>query len=138
MMKRGKSLSRFLSRSIIIGEMLERKMRTDEIEKRGNEILSGIDHLSINENFTSTLSFQENSAKKEQKKQNVQTTQNIENAQTERKEPPKEIVDKITHSTESENKIAESSVEVIEDKDSIDASLDDDIFKKAMKFMGGF
>ena len=53
-MKRGKSLSRFLAKSIIIGEMIERKMQTDKIERRGNELLNSFDNFPINTNTVST------------------------------------------------------------------------------------
>ena len=40
-MKRGKSLSRFLAKSIIIGEMIERKMQTEQKEST-NEVVEEV------------------------------------------------------------------------------------------------
>ena len=63
-MKRGKSLSRFLAKSIIIGEMIERKMQTDKIERRGNELLNSFDNFPINTNTVSTPIVKEKRKKK--------------------------------------------------------------------------
>ena len=69
-MKRGKSLSRFLAKSIIIGEMIERKMQTDKIERRGNELLNSFDNFPINTNTVSTPIVKEKRKKKEKRKRN--------------------------------------------------------------------
>ena len=53
-MKRGKSLSRFLAKSIIIGEMIERKMQTDKIERRGNCIRIDWEIIKTIQQFIST------------------------------------------------------------------------------------
>ena len=76
-MKRGKSLSRFLAKSIIIGEMIERKMQTDKIERRGNELLNSFDNFPINTNTVSTPIVKEKRKKKKQEESVVQTKQNV-------------------------------------------------------------
>ena len=94
-MKRGKSLSRFLAKSIIIGEMIERKMQTDKIERRGNELLNSFDNFPINTNTVSTPIVKEKRKKKKQEESVVQTKQNVEIAQTEQKESTNEVAEEV-------------------------------------------
>lgn len=144
--KRGKTLSRFLAKSIIIGEMIERKKQTDSIEKRGNELLNNIDIFSDNVSTVSTPTVKEK--KKKQRKVNVQEKQDIEIAQTEQKETKKEVAEEImnpviseteeikTSEPENKNMVLEETpakeMELEEDNESTDIPLDDDTLKKAM------
>lgn len=142
-MKRGKSLSRFLAKSIIIGEMIERKMQTDKIERRGNELLNSFDNFPINTNTVSTPIVKEKRKKKKQEESVVQTKQNVEIAQTEQKESTNEVVEEVinpvTPEPEPVKKVEESSGEDVdvEDKDSTEPILDKDTLAKAMNFMAG-
>jgi len=137
-MKRGKSLSRFLAKSIIIGEMIERKMQTDKIERRGNELLNSFDNFPINTNTVSTPIVKEKRKKKKQEESVVQTKQNVEIAQTEQKESTNEVVEEVKI-PEPIKKVEESSGEDVdvEDKDSTEPILDKDTLAKAMNFMAG-
>lgn len=148
-MKRGKSLSRFLAKSIIIGEMIERKMQTDKIERRGNELLNSFDNFPINTNTVSTPIVKEKRKKKKQEESVVQTKQNVEIAQTEQKESTNEVVEEVINPVTPEpeevkipepvKKVEESSGEDVdvEDKDSTEPILDKDTLAKAMNFMAG-
>ena len=137
-MKRGKSLSRFLAKSIIIGEMIERKMQTDKIERRGNELLNSFDNFPINTNTVSTPIVKEKRKKKKQEESVVQTKQNVEIAQTEQKESKNEVAEEVKI-PEPIKKVEESSGEDVdvEDKDSTEPILDKDTLAKAMNFMAG-
>lgn len=144
-MKRGKSLSRFLAKSIIIGEMIERKMQTDKIERRGNELLNSFDNFPINTNTVSTPIVKEKRKKKKQEESVVQTKQNVEIAQTEQKESTNEVAEEVINPVTPEpeeikipepvKKVEESSNEDVEDKDSTEPILDEDTLAKAMNFM---
>lgn len=135
-MKRGKSLSRFLAKSIIIGEMIERKMQTDKIERRGNELLNSFDNFPINTNTVSTPIVKE---KRKKKKQEESV------AQTEQKESTNEVAEEVINPVTPEpeeikipepvKKVEESSNEDVEDKDSTEPILDEDTLAKAMNFM---
>ena len=139
-MKRGKSLSRFLAKSIIIGEMIERKMQTDKIERRGNELLNSFDNFPINTNTVSTPIVKE---KRKKKKQEESV------AQTEQKESTNEVAEEVINPVTPEpeevkipepvKKVEESSGEDVdvEDKDSTEPILDKDTLAKAMNFMAG-
>lgn len=145
--KRGKSLSRFLAKSIIIGEMIERKMQTDKIERRGNELLNSFDNFPINTNTVSTPIVKEKRKKKKQEESVVQTKQNVEIAQTEQKESKNEVAEEVINPVTPEpeevkipepvKKVEESSGEDVdvEDKDSTEPILDKDTLAKAMNFM---
>ena len=138
-MKRGKSLSRFLAKSIIIGEMIERKMQTDKIERRGNELLNSFDNFPINTNTVSTPIVKEKRKKKKQEESVVQTKQNVEIAQTEQKESTNEVAEEVINPVTPEpeeikipepvKKVEESSNEDVEDKDSTEPILDEDTCK---------
>lgn len=127
--KRGKILRRFLAKSIIIGEMIEIKMKTNEIEKRGNQLLSNIENFSIDTDTVSTPLIKEKRKSKQ-------------------KEVAEEIINPVIAGTEEiqtfepENMVQDEpsakEMEVEEDNESTDTSLDDDIFKKAMNFFGNF
>lgn len=144
-MKRGKSLSRFLAKSIIIGEMIERKMQTDKIERRGNELLNSFDNFPINTNTVSTPIVKEKRKKKKQEESVVQTKQNVEIAQMEQKESTNEVAEEVINPVTPEpeeikipepvKKVEESSNEDVEDKDSTEPILDEDTLAKAMNFM---
>ena len=147
--KRVKSLSRFLAKSIIIGEMIERKMQTDKIERRGNELLNSFDNFPINTNTVSTPIVKEKRKKKKQEESVVQTKQNVEIAQTEQKESKNEVAEEVINPVTPEpeevkipepvKKVEESSGEDVdvEDKDSTEPILDKDTLAKAMNFMAG-
>lgn len=138
-----------LAKSIIIGEMIERKMQTDKIERRGNELLNSFDNFPINTNTVSTPIVKEKRKKKKQEESVVQTKQNVEIAQTEQKESTNEVVEEVINPVTPEpeevkipepiKKVEESSGEDVdvEDKDSTEPILDKDTLAKAMNFMAG-
>ena len=53
--------------------MIERKMQTDKIERRGNELLNSFDNFPINTNTVSTPIVKEKRKKKKQEESVVQT-----------------------------------------------------------------
>lgn len=94
--KRGKELSKFVSKAVIMSEYLQRKSQTDYILKRGDEIIKEADGLlevhhtkkqkKQNVRKKVTVSETTDSAKTTQKQQDVQDVQNVQITQTAQKE----------------------------------------------------
>lgn len=164
--KRGKELSKFVSKAVIMSEYLQRKSQTDYLLKRGDEIIKEADGLlevhhtkkqkKQNVRKKVTVSETTDSAKTTQKQQNVQitqTTQKDENilpaqqvdvqdqTQTETME---EIAYPVNHGSEAEpvpvyetkSEQTPSVPDAMSDK--TDENLEDDIFQQAMSFMSNF
>jgi len=166
MTKRGKELSKFVSKAVIMSEYLQRRSQTDYILKRGGEILKESD------GFLETQSSMKKKKRTTRKKEteetipettdfvkNTQEEPNVQITQTTQKEKiipsvqqvdtqdksQMTIMEEVTHPiNRTENEPADISkqqstapaVDTVKDK--TDETLEDDIFQQAMSFMSNF
>ncbi len=83
--KRGKELSRFLSKAIIMSEYLQRRSQTDYLLKRGDEILKEADDIlsaHASKKKKQTVKKRKETSKTTDFVENTQKQQNMQNTQT--------------------------------------------------------
>lgn len=134
MTKRGKELSKFVSKAVIMSEYLQRRSQTDYILKRGGEILKESDGFL--ETQSSMKKKKRTTRKKETEETIPETTDFVKNTQD---KSQMTIMEEVTHPVNrTENEPADISkqqstapaVDTVKDK--TDETLEDDIFQQAM------
>lgn len=159
MTKRGKELSKFVSKAVIMSEYLQKRSQTDYLLKRGNEILKEADGFfeghsypkekkkrtarKIASEITDCVEITQKepgaqTAQMMQKKENISPAQQGKVQDKMQTTAAEEIVHPANHSQkesvyESKHEPTPSVPDTMNDK--TDEALEDDIFQQAMSFM---